>query len=172
MPISITSNQQQDVDSNIQVNDADVTGANPVPVVLTGDAWTPLLISEETANDSDKSFTVPANRQYQYLSVWVELISDANVGDRQITIEIQDAAADVIGQVRAGIVQAASLTRNYLFSPPLADLLGFRDTNYLMTPLPMIVLPATYILRVYDSAAIAAATDDMVVQIMVAQRTV
>ena len=170
--ISITSSQQQDVDSNLQVADADVSGANPVPVVLTGDAWTPLLISEETADDSDKSFTVPANRQYQYLSVWVELTTTADAGNRQITIEIQDAAADVIGQVRAGIVQAASLTRYYMFSPPLGDLVGFRDTNYLMTPLPMIVLPATYILRVYDSAAIAAGADDMIVQIMVAQRTV
>ena len=139
---------------------------------MTGDAWTPLLISEETADDSDKSFTVPANRQYQFLSVWVELTTTATAGNRQITIELQDDAADVIGQVRAGIVQAASLTRYYMFSPPLGDLVGFRDTNFLMTPLPMIVLPATYVLRVYDSAAVAAGADDMVVQIMVAQRTV
>jgi len=172
--IEVTQQTHDDLNANanLQVGDADVDAGNPVPVSFTAADWAPLLISEETANDSDKSFAVPANRQYQYLSVWVELITTAVVGNRQMVVEIQDGAADVIGQMVAGAVQAASLTRNYLFSPPCADLMGFRNLDFLMTPLGLWVLPATYILRVYDAAAVDAAADDMVVQIMVAERTV
>jgi len=149
----------------------DVTVSDePVEVV---DTWSPLLIPDETANDSDKSFTVPANYMYQVLWIWVELTSDATVGNRQMTIELQDNAADVIGRWKAGAVQAASLTRNYCFGPSNADLTAFRDTTFLMTPIPpTVVLPAGYIIRVYDSAAVAAAADDMVVQLMVARRAV
>ena len=48
----------------------------------------------------------------------------------------------------------------------MPDLFGFRDTSTLMTTLPGVRMPAGYILRVYDSAAIDAAQDDMNVQIM------
>lgn len=137
------------------------------------DTWVPTLLAEEVADDSDKSFAVPASTQYQVLWIWVELTSTATVGNRQMTIEIQDSAADVIGRWKAGAVQAASLTRNYCFAPSNADLTAFRDTTFLMTPIaPTLLLPAGYIIRVYDSAAIAAAADDMVVQCMVALRSV
>ena len=149
----------------------DVTVSDePVEVV---DTWSPLLIPDETVDDSDKSFTVPANYMYQVLWIWVELTTTATVGNRQMTIELQDNAADVIGRWKAGAVQAASLTRNYCFGPSNADLTAFRDTTFLMTPIPpTILLPAAYIIRVYDSAAVAAAADDMVVQLMTARRAV
>jgi hypothetical protein len=131
-----------------------------------------VLVADEAADDSDKSLTVPAGYQYHILSVWVELTTTATVGDRQLVVEAQDSAADVIGQARAGIVQAAGLTRYYQFSPTCADSLAFRDTNYLSVPLPMWVLPPGYILRVYDSKAIAAAADDMIVQMLVLREPV
>jgi len=145
-----------------------VTSDEPVEVV---DTWTPLLVADEGADDSDKSFTVPANYYYQVLWIWVELTTTATVGNRQMTIELQDDSADVIAQWRAGAVQAASLTRYYCFAPANADLMAFRDTSFLMTPIPpTLLLPASYVVRVYDSAAVAAAADDMVVQLMVARR--
>jgi len=134
--------------------------------------WRPALAVNETVDDSDKSFTVTAAQEWQLQSIWVELITTAAVGNRQITIEIQDTAADVVAVIKAGSVQAASLTRNYLFAVGVADFLGFRDTSYLMTPLTPWVLPAGYVIRVYDSAAIAAAADDMVVQMLYAYRAV
>ena len=162
MGFKLTQQEQGTID--VTVSD------EPVEIV---DTWSPLLVSDETADDSDKSFTVPANYMYQVLWIWVELTSDATVGNRQMTIELQDDAADVIGRWKAGAVQAASLTRNYCFAPSNADLTAFRDTTFLMTPIPpTIVLPASYVVRVYDSAAVAAAADDMVVQMMVARRAV
>ena len=137
------------------------------------DSWRVSLENDETADDSDKTFTVPASTEWQVLWIWVELVTTVAVGDRQMVVQIQDTAADVIGEIRAGAVQAASLTRNYMFAPAVADLLGFRDTTFLMTPIPpTLILQAGDIVRVYDNAAVAAAADDMVVQMQIASRAV
>jgi hypothetical protein len=147
-----------------------ITDPSTVPVI---DTWTLSLQSDETDNDSDKNFTVGAGLEWQILWIWVEYTSDANAGNRQLEIQFRDAADDVIGSVRAGTTQAASLTRYYMFGPALADLAAFRDTDYLMTPMPPTVfLSAGYDVRIFDNNAVAAATDDMVVQMMVAQKPV
>lgn len=130
----------------------------------------PTLQADETADDSDKSFTVPAGRMWEIISIWVELTSTATVGNRQMQVDIQDSGSDVVMAVAAGAVQAASLTRNYLFGDHLPDLTAFRAGDLLSTPIPPLQLPAGFIVRVYDSAAIAAAADDMIVQMLVNQR--
>ena len=132
----------------------------------------PSLEADETADDSDKSFTVPADTEWTVKWLWVELVTSADVGDRQLEIQILDNAADVIGQVRASVVQAASLTRYYLLAPHVTELAAFRDTDYLSTIMPEWILPAGYQVRVWDNNAVAAAADDMVVQMQVLERTV
>ena len=127
--------------------------------------------ADEAANDSDKKITVPADTAWIIQSIWVELITTADVGDRQLVIEIQDASDDVVAQFRAGAVQAESLTRYYMFAPQLVGMDAFIDTDYLTTPIPPLMLPAGYDVRIYDNAAIAAAADDMVVQMMVKPST-
>ena len=159
----LTGNAGTGIDGDISV-----TG---VPVVASED-WRSSIQVEETVNDTDKTLGVPALTEWQILNLWVELTSSATVGDRQIVVEAQDSSGDVIGQSRAGAVQAASLTRYYNFSPPCADLLGFRDTDYLMTPLGFWVLPPQSIVRVYDNNAVDNAADDMIVQMLVATRAV
>jgi hypothetical protein len=134
--------------------------------------WTPSLEVDEAADDSDKSFTVPADTEWRILWIWVELVTAANVGNRNMEIQIQDAAADVVGRTVAGVVQAASLTRHYLFASNATELAAFRDTDYLSTIMPEWYLPEGYIIRVWDNKAIAAAADDMVIQMMVLERTV
>jgi len=134
--------------------------------------WTPGLSSDTAADDSDKKLTVPASTEWRVKSIWVELTTTATAGDRQIMVEIQDASDDVVAQVRAGIVQAASLTRYYLFAPTVTELAAFRDTDYLSTIMPEWVLPAGYDIRIYDKAAIAAAADDMIVHALIESRSV
>jgi hypothetical protein len=155
--------------------DVGAVALNADAQVIIDDYWRPSLQAEETENDSDKSFTVPASTQWRVKSIWVELTTTADVGDRVIGVEIQDSAADVILKIEAGAVQAASLARYYAFAPWQADLIAFRGagSDLLLTPLPPdLVLPAGYIVRVYDTAAIAAAADDMIVQMLVDARTV
>lgn len=137
------------------------------------DGWRAALQYEESSDDSDKTITVTTGYEWEILSVWVELITTATAGNRQVVVELQDSASDVIGQFRAGAVQAASLTRYYQFGPGLAGLTSFLDTDFLSTPLPVgLALPAGYKVRVYDKAAVAAAADDMIIQMIVRQRQV
>lgn len=140
--------------------------------VSATEIWRAAGTASETSNDSDVSFTVPAAQEWQVQSVWAELITTADVGNRQMTVEIQDAAADVMAAIKAGATQAASGTVNYLFGVGVSDLTAVRSTSYMMTPLVPWVLPAGYVVRVYDSAAIAGTADDMVVQLMYLYRGV
>lgn len=138
--------------------------------LITNDAWSPSLQVDEGLNDSDKSITVTASYEWKIQWIWVEFTSTATVGNRQMVIEIQDNAADVIFQMRAGLVQAASLTRYYLFAPMGAEIVTFRDTDFLYVPMPPIHLPASYVIRIYDNNAVDAAADDMIIQMMVQER--
>ena len=156
--------------ANIQVNNTDAAFANPVP---SRDTWRVDLQSDLTADDSDKSFTVPATTEWQVLWIWVEYTSTAVAGNRQLEIQLQTTGPDVIGSIRPSIVQAASFTYNYMFGSSLPDLLALRDTDLMMTPIPpTLLLQAGDIVRVFDNNAVDAAADDMLVFIQIAARTV
>ena len=136
------------------------------------ETWRVAQTQDETINDSDKIFTVPAEVEWEIMWIWVEFTTDGTVGDRQLVIEVQDVANDWIGQwARAGVVQSASLIRSYLFAPCVPDMVAFRNVDYLTTPIPATpFLKATDQLRIYDNNGVAAATDDMIVQIQYAWR--
>lgn len=126
------------------------------------------LESEETLNDSDKTITVPAGQIYWIEWIWVELTTDATVGARQLEVQFRDNAADVIGVIVPGVTQAASLTYNYMIGPALADHLGVRDGQYIMTPMPPTVfLTAEEDVRIFDNNVVSAAGDDMIIQMKV-----
>ena len=145
-----------------------VIGAGARDVTLQSKALlgVPTLKVDEAANDSDKTFTVAAGEYWEFLSIWIELITTATATVRQIELEWGDGG-DIIGRLQAGVTQDASLTNNYLFAPGLPDLTSLRDSLFLMTPMPKIILPAGFTLRVFDNNAVDAAADDMVVQAMV-----
>lgn len=150
--------------------DGNATGFfdNPLPAK---DTWQLVNLVSETLNDSNKHFTVPVGQIYQILYVYVVLASTATAGNRQLEVQLRSTTDVVIGAVVAGATQAASLTRRYFFGPALADLTGFRDTNYLMSPLP----PTTFLsagedVRIWDNASIDANADDMSIYIKAARR--
>jgi hypothetical protein len=136
------------------------------------DDWSPSLRVDEGLNDSDKTIAVASGYEWKIQWVWVEYTSTATGGNRQLVVEIQDSALDVIFQMRAGVVQGASVTRYYLFAPMGAEITSFRDTTFLYSPLPPTIhLPTSYVIRVYDNNAVDAAADDMIIQMMVQQRS-
>jgi len=142
---------------------------------IIADSWIPELQADETADDSDKTFTVDADEYWRIQSIWVEYTSDGNAGNRELVLEIQDAAADVIARVKVGIVQAASLTRYYMLAPDVVELEAFRGTaaaDYLSTIIPKFTLLSGWIVRIYDIAAVSAAGDDMVVQMIIEKKTI
>jgi len=140
-------------------------------ILVADDQWTVSVVAEETANDSDKTLTVPASTEYQVLWIYLEFTTTATVGDRQIQINLLDGAADVIGQIRPNVTQAASLTYYYMIAPSLANGVAVYDTDHIQTPLPpSVFLPATYAVRIYDNNAVDAAADDLIIQMAVGSR--
>ena len=141
--------------------------------LTTSEVWRIAIWTGEDLNDSDKKYTIPADQEWHILWAWVEFTTTATVGDRQLVAEIQDEWNDVIFQQRLGIVQAASLTRYYLMAPAVGDMDGFRDTDFLTTPIP----PTTFLkggdqIRMYDNNVVDPAADDMICQIQYAYRTI
>ena len=141
--------------------------------VETQESWTTSIQSDVTANDSNKSFTVPAGEEWQILWVYVSLATTATVGNRQLVLRIMAVdTTTVIGAVRAGLVQTASTTRKYMFAPGLTQDIAFRDTDYASVSLMPIVATAGQQILIYDNAAVAAAADDMEVHMQIASRSV
>lgn len=129
------------------------------------------VAGDATADDSDKTYTVPAGKQWSVRSIAVTLVTTATVGNRQLDVLITDASDNLYAKFVAGAVQAASLTRIYVFAPGQPNETGFTGTLMLRTLAEGLVLPAGWKIRVYDSAAIAAAADDMTVRILVEEST-
>lgn len=121
---------------------------------------TPTWTRDAAANDSDKTIlTVPAGKIAEIRSLSVALTSTATVGNRNILIEIGDGT-NVVGRYTVNVNQAASLTYYYDFTPGMTR---FATAPYLQNNIPASILLAGYTVRVYDSAAVDAAADDMTV---------
>ena len=138
--------------------------------------WNSTLQVFETTGDIDNDFAVVAGQEAHVMWIHVELITGTNVGARQVSVQIQDSADDVIAQYYAGVTQAASLTYAYTFAPGVPDLTAVRSTdNMVSTPIPgSLILPELFSVRVFDAALIdngAPSSDDMQVQMMWMTRT-
>jgi len=125
------------------------------------------LSSVDTAlNDSDKTITVPAGKVWRVLYAFASLISTATVGNRQMQMDVQDDSSNVMGQSSALNVQVASVTENYHWRMSRNTATEDVATEHYM-PLPAEYLPAGYVMRIYDSAAIDAAADDLTIRVLV-----
>ena len=127
-----------------------------------------ILVSDAALNDSSKDTVVPSGSIYKLLYGHIKLATSGDAGNRRILIEIFDSTDTLRTSIDAGLVQAASTTYHYNLMPGVARE-GTIVATSLLIPIPMdlILLPGWYI-RVRDSAAIAAAADDMTVSLMFA----
>lgn len=127
------------------------------------------VYSDTTTNDSDKTITIPNNEIWDLHHIWVELTSNGTAGNRQLEIQLQDNNSNVLGRWQASIVQAASLTRYYSFAGSNPDLLSFRDTSFLQSPIPApLHLPSGFKIRIWDNKAVAptGTGENMIIRIM------
>lgn len=115
------------------------------------------------ANDSDKAIVVPDGEMWQLDWLHVTFVSTATVGNRQILLSLYDNADVLQADWHAGAVQAASLTRHYMFQPGIYRETAFVNGEIQVSIPRKLVIPSGWYLRVYDSGAIAAAADDMTV---------
>lgn len=129
-------------------------------------------VYDATLNDSDKTFTVPSGELWKINNAHVSLVTTAAVGNRHMVIEVSDDEGALMGRVSAGAVQAASATRYYSIMQGTYRESAFVNTD-IQIPMPAdLYVKAGYTIRVYDSAAIAAAADDMIVRISYKKYTV
>ena len=81
-----------------------------------------------------------------------------------MTVLVADPDAVALGNIKADSVQTASGTEYYSFTP-VAGIATEAPATFHYASLPSFVLDAGCTIRVYDSAAVAAATDDMTVTV-------
>ena len=108
-------------------------------------------------NDSDVITTPNGGGWLDF--VYIAFVSTADVGNRQLELRVLDAAGTVLYSAAAGAVQAASLTRKYLFQPGVSREAAFVGGG-ITVPMPRMYVPDGGGVQVVDTAAIAAAADD------------
>jgi hypothetical protein len=149
--------------------------ADAIPTIAplnVGESWRVATLNN-TGVGNNKLFQTPPLYEGQICWIWCEHTSGAVVGNRQLSVRIENALGVTIGILaRAGVTQAASLTYKYLFAPSVADLAALRDTDYLTTPIP----PTSFVtggqsIRVLDNKGISA-LDTLVVYMQIAYRTI
>jgi len=132
---------------------------------------TPRWVRDATANDSDKSFTVPVGKIFDVQSIHVEITTTATVGNRALSVFITNGT-DVISVLgRTGSIAATQsgvlfvsrngpVTATTGFHPLLS---GASGNAALVSQSAPLILPAGYVIRCWDLSAIDAAADDMTV---------
>ena len=125
-----------------------------------------LLVKDETLNNSDKTFTVPAGKVWDIHWIQARLEATATVGNRILFIMILDAAGAEVHRLQAGVAQTANQSIFHTFSA------GYpRETTLSATvltgPLPQpLSLPAGFQLHIFDGQVIDPTADDLKVYIM------
>ena len=146
----------------------------PIPFVSGSAPWgngIPRMVRDATANNSDKTLTVPAGKIWSVQYVHAEIAATATVGNRQLVGIITDGTNPIYSTPRTGNIAAGQtgvlklLAGGALFttSTSLVPLLSGAAPNIcsgasLQNP---IILLAGYTLRVLDAAAIDPAADDL-----------
>jgi len=125
-----------------------------------------IQIEDTIINDASKTVIVPLGKKWNVKSIFVQYVSTATVGNRQIVIIPRDSAGKNIGRIMAGAVQAASLTRFYTFfnGAPLPTAF---ITGVIVAPLPELILTENFQIEISDNSEVDVAADDMEIRLMV-----
>jgi len=142
-------------------------GKTVVPTYVANPRPRLIQLEDTTANDSNKSFTVPAGKQWKVLWGFVNLVSTATVGNRRIRLLINDPDGDFLYIADADSTQAASLTERYMFMPGISNAVEDVGSIHLI-PIPReTILPQNFAFNILDGATVDAAADDMTIRLMV-----
>jgi len=133
---------------------------------------TPTWYRDAASNDSDKSITVPAGKKWCINYIHAEITCSATVGNRQLWMTITDGTNVILVPPKLAAMAASStavieLATSATFTSTAAQvplLSGISPSQAERFPIPPdLVLPAGYVIRVYDTQAIAVAEDDLTI---------
>lgn len=129
-------------------------------------------LRDATLNDSDKTWTVPAGHVWELLDIEVAITCTATVGNRSLRFYITDGSDNIVyasratGNIAASQLGALKLYPGAAYSTTTAAyvaLTGAAANIVTVDPLPNVLVPAGYKIRIFDAGSIDAAADDMVV---------
>lgn len=131
----------------------------------------PTIAHDYILNDSDKSYTVPADEIWELYAVSLELVATATAGNRSLRVTITDGsnmlwtsypsaniAANTAGQLLVNTNGSREATARVYMVTPTATVASSVCDGQL--PRGLRLLPGS-VIRAYDSAAIDAAADDL-----------
>jgi hypothetical protein len=125
----------------------------------------PVYVTDTALNDSDKAMTVPANRRYRPMGGVAQLITTADVGNRQVELRITDGT-NTLFAIEANGTQAESLTRQYHFVLGTDAPAAVNGTVF-VCPIPMgLWLPPGFTVQILDTATIQPAADDLTLRFL------
>lgn len=136
------------------------------------ESWRAGTQSFTTTDTSTNTFTVPSNTEWQILSLYITLASTATAGNRVMVSQALTSGNAIIKEYVSPVTQAASLTYRYQLAPDMPNDASLVDTTLLRITFAPIILTAGQKFKVYDRAAIAAAADDMTIQMQIASRSI
>jgi len=134
---------------------------------------TPTWVRDATANDSDKSFTVPVGKMWDLKSIVSQIGCTATVGNRMLVITITDGVNPIHVPTTTGAITASQYGGNRIYfggatAPNTTvylrlDNVGSNLSVASTQGFPSVMLLAGYTIRVYDSSATDPAADDLTV---------
>jgi len=120
---------------------------------------------DATANDSDKSFTTPVGKVREYLAVYLRFVTTATVGNRLLAIHLYPDGVLEMGRPFTSGTIAASLDQRYMIGFGSITDDTSSGANTLVQGAPRCIIPAGGYLRIFDTAAVDAAADDLTVNL-------
>ena len=90
---------------------------------------------DSPAAGSDWSEAMAGNQMQRLRSVHARLVTDANVADRSVHLEVEEHSSFRDLNFFSGVKQPASTTREYTFAP-VFGLLAYEDDNDIIIPIP------------------------------------
>lgn len=128
--------------------------------------WSNFGITQDlTANDSDKTFTVPADHLWIINWIAVNYTSTVTAGNRDVVCNILDASANLVGRLISGGVLLANAQRFILWGGGMPDQSDASQEGQTHAIPQTFILPAGFQLRIFDLLAVDAAADDMLITI-------
>jgi len=126
---------------------------------------TPKWVRDATANDSDKSFTVPAGKVWEMLFMSGDLSTTATVGNRVLVIAIAPDGTNSVRQIISGSIAASGTAGCIVTCGSVTSIitLALTTTTRYTVGVSRMLLPAGAVIRIYDAATIDAAADDLTV---------
>lgn len=110
------------------------------------------VASADPGAGAEATHTVPADVWWVLMGLQVALVTSATAANRRPALVIDDGAVE-FDRLRAGVDQAASLTRTYTFTPSVVAEVD-RSATFLemIEPLAKRVLPGGYRIRTVTQA--------------------